>query len=216
MIKFKELPFKKENVWITSDIHGFHTNMAKGVSNWESGYRDFNDQFEMTNHIVDNINKHVQKDDLLIHCGDWTFGGKDNIAKLRKMINCKNIINIEGNHDHNIKKVITDCPFFEDNEQKNTLIFLEHVQLGYYKVEDFSFMCSHYPMLIWHQSHKSVPLAFGHVHGSNSGVGKSIDVGIDNIFKLTGEYKPINLKTFEAFVSNKEIYLESHHNLKTN
>ena len=77
-------------------------------------------------------------------------------------------------------------------------------------------MCSHYPYLLWHQSHKSVPLMFGHVHGSNPGVGKSMDVGIDNIFKLTGEYRPINLETFEAFVSNKEVYLESHHNSTTN
>lgn len=69
----------------------------------------------MNDAIVESINSKVGEDDILIHIGDWAFGGWENIWKLRKLIKCKNIINVNGNHDDQIKKN-KFFPFLEKND----------------------------------------------------------------------------------------------------
>jgi calcineurin-like phosphoesterase family protein len=92
------------NIFFTSDTHAYHRNIAgPKVSQWKSGYRDFNDEYEMTAEIIKQINNTVDKDDTLYHLGDWSFGGIDEIWEFRKQINCKNIHLILGNHDHHIE-----------------------------------------------------------------------------------------------------------------
>jgi calcineurin-like phosphoesterase family protein len=209
MIQFKKLPFKIEQVYLTSDTHYSHNNICRGISKWNSNEcRDFDTLEEMNNTIVNNINKYVKYDDLLIHCGDWSFGGIENIKKFRDRINCKNIILIQGNHDHNIDKHVENGTINE--------LFLEFKQIGYYQIEFMKFVCCHFPMSIWHQSHKDVPLFYGHVHGSFQNVGKSMDVGIDNIFKLIDIYKPISLEAAFNICMSRETFLESHHQKNTN
>ena len=46
--------------------------------------------------------------------------------------------------------------------------------------------------------------------------GKMMDVGVDNIFKLKGEYRPINLTEIEEIMSKKDSYLPDHHQKNTN
>jgi calcineurin-like phosphoesterase family protein len=203
MIEFEQLNFKIPDVYLTSDTHYAHKNICKATSSWDKGYRDFDLLQQMNNTIVDNINNVVPQDGLLIHCGDWSFGGIDKIEEFRKRIVCENIILIEGNHDHNIKK-------------GNKHLFNIFTKIGYFEIENLKFVCCHYPMSIWHQSHKDVPLFYGHVHGSFENVGKSLDVGIDNVFKLTEKYKPIPLATAYEICTNKKTFLESHHCKTTN
>ena len=209
MIPFKLLPFDIDQVFLTSDTHYAHKNICKATSTWgtpnNAGCRDFKSLDSMDNAIVNGINQLVKPNDLLIHCGDWSFGGYKNIIRFRKAINCKNIILLQGNHDHNISQE------FVDNGS-----FLEFTQIGFYQVESLKFVCSHYPMSIWHQSHHDVPLFYGHVHGSFQNVGKSLDVGIDHMFKMKGKYQPVPLAEAYKICSQKPTYLESHHNASTN
>lgn len=209
MIPFKLLPFTIDQVFLTSDTHYSHRNICKATSTWEApnnaGCRNFFSLEEMDEAIVNGINRIVKPNDLLIHCGDWTFGGYKNISKFRKSIRCKNIILLQGNHDHHISQ-----EFVANGD------FLEFTQIGFYQVEYMKFVCAHYPMSIWHQSHHDVPLFYGHVHGSFQNVGKSLDVGIDNMFKLKGRYEPISLGEAYEICSRKPAYLESHHNATTN
>jgi calcineurin-like phosphoesterase family protein len=53
--------------------------------------------------LVDNINNKVGENDILIHLGDWSFGGFDKIVEFRERIKCKNIHLVLGNHDHHIE-----------------------------------------------------------------------------------------------------------------
>lgn len=94
-----------QNVFFTSDTHYGQVNICRGVSQWEdkSETRDFQTIDEMNKKIVENINGVVGKDDILIHLGDWSFGGIENIWNLRKQINCQNIYLILGNHDDSIR-----------------------------------------------------------------------------------------------------------------
>jgi calcineurin-like phosphoesterase family protein len=208
MIAFKLLPFTIDQVYLTSDTHYGHKNICKATSSWtapnSAGCRNFSSIEQMNQAIVDGINETVPENSLLIHCGDWSFGGYKNIEKFRKQIRCKNVILLQGNHDHHISQ-----HFVEEG------LFLEFTQIGFYQVESIRFVCAHYPMAIWHQSHHDVPLFYGHVHGSYTSVGKSLDVGIDNMYKMKQQYTPISLREANGICLKKPTFLESHHNAFT-
>ena len=76
-------------VWITSDTHYNHTNICRGVTKWrmpdgsvpESQTRNFESLDKMNSAIVNNINEVVGQDDVLIHLGDWSFGGFEQIEE---------------------------------------------------------------------------------------------------------------------------------------
>ena len=199
MIKFKKLSFTKEQVFISSDFHGYHKNICKGITTWSNKEcRNFQNEEEMTTYIINNINKYVSWDSLLIHLGDWTFGGKEKIKKLRDRINCRNIINIQGNHDFFVEEFTSD-------------LFLEFTQIGYYRIENQSIICSHYPLWQWHEQGRDVWNLHGHLHGKEDDIlkqiheYKSFDCGIDNAFKLIGEYKPFSFLEIEEYVKDKKI-----------
>lgn len=199
-------------IWFTSDTHGYHKNIAgPKVSDWKSGYRNFDDEYQMTDHIVDNINKYVAKNDTLYHIGDWTFGGRDKISILRRRINCDTIHLIKGNHDQHIK--VSD---FWKGINEATLFFSVQDTLSV-KHGKHSFFLSHYAHRIWDKSHHGKIHLYGHSHSSiDDNYGKSMDVGIDNIYKLTGEYRPISIEEVISIMDQREVHFVDHHNQETN
>ena len=102
----------KQRIWFTSDTHYNHKNICRGVTAWRTAddkipidqTRDFKDLGHMNDTIVNNINSVVGQDDILIHLGDWSFGGFDSIKEFRDRIICQNIYLAYGNHDHHIEK----------------------------------------------------------------------------------------------------------------
>ena len=86
MLKFEN----DRKVWVTSDTHYSHTNICRGITNWrlhngdipEKQTRPFETLDKMNASIVNNINEVVGQDDVLIHFGDWSFGGFENIELL--------------------------------------------------------------------------------------------------------------------------------------
>ena len=94
-----------ENVWITSDTHYGHKNICRGVTEWRTPdgeipydrVRDFDTLEKMNDTIVNNINAVVGQNDILIHLGDWSFGGFENIQKFYDRLVCKNIRLVLGN-----------------------------------------------------------------------------------------------------------------------
>jgi calcineurin-like phosphoesterase family protein len=81
----------KRKVWVTSDTHFSHGNICRGTTNWRlpngdipvNQTRDFPTLDKMNDAIVNNINEVVGQEDVLIHFGDWSFGGFENIQLLR-------------------------------------------------------------------------------------------------------------------------------------
>ena len=62
------------NLFFSSDFHLGHENIAgPKVSNWSSGYRNFDSVHEMNRTIIDNINKMVGPQDELYFLGDFCF-----------------------------------------------------------------------------------------------------------------------------------------------
>jgi calcineurin-like phosphoesterase family protein len=178
------------NVWITSDTHYGHKNICRGVTNWRlpdgsipvKQTRDFKTIDVMDNTIVNNINKVVKQEDILIHLGDWSFGGFENIRKFHDRLVCKNIHLILGNHDHHIER--------NRDNIKDLFLSVEHYQTLMVVGKTFKLM--HYPISSWDGLNKGHIHLHGHCHlptGIRFGLGKRMDVGIDG----HPEFRPYNL-----------------------
>lgn len=207
-----------DKVWFTSDSHFEHVNITYGESVWankETGCRRFNTTKEMSKHVVEQINKYVNQDDILIHLGDWSFGGIENIWNFRKQIKCKNIYLVLGNHDHHIRNnkellntekilgyVGGDIMVMGHKYAHELFITVEH----YLEVliDNTLFCCMHFPIEEWNDRHRKSYMLHGHSHGNSPIKKDRLDVGIDNIYKLFGEYKPINYKDLMQYFNNQK------------
>ena len=171
---------KDRKVFITSDTHFSHKNICRGVTSWHlpdgsvpiDQTRDFKTIEQMNESIVNGINSVVGQDDILIHLGDFSFGGFENIKIFRDRIICKEIHLILGNHDTHI----------ENNRGNVQELFtsVNHYTKLMYKLK--TFVLFHYPVVSWDGLNKGHIHLHGHVHLPTSlrfGKGKKMDVGID-------------------------------------
>jgi calcineurin-like phosphoesterase family protein len=176
---------KGQKLWFTSDTHYNHANICRGTTQWDrSGqnhFRDFNTLDQMNTVLVNNINAVVGQDDILIHLGDWSFGGFDSIAEFRNRIVCQSIHLVLGNHDHHIERdkqgiasIFTSVRQYLDLRVKWT---------DSNKIQnDNHFVLMHYPIASWNGLGKGVYHLHGHVHLPHNrrvGRGKVMDVGVD-------------------------------------
>jgi calcineurin-like phosphoesterase family protein len=175
-----------QQLFFTSDTHYNHKNICRGVSNWRlqdgsvpvEQTRDFQTLEHMNSTMVDNINETVGQDDILIHLGDWSFGGFESIKEFRDRIICRNIYLLYGNHDHHIENNRQGIQgIFTNTSQYQMLTVYNHK--GENKLE---FILMHYPLTSWHDMNKGRFHLFGHVHlPANKKLmgGRSMDVGMD-------------------------------------
>lgn len=185
-------------IWVISDTHFSHKNIVKGTSNW-SGDRNKCRQFETVEEhdecIVNNINQVVHENDILIHCGDWSFGGRSNIQKFREQINCKTIWFLYGNHDEYIRL---------DKELQGLFSWCgDYLELKYcYQ----TFVFSHYPIGSWRDLKDGWMNIHGHCHGNYTPIGRQYDVCPEK-----NNFSPCNLKTICYNLSKIPIVRVDHH-----
>jgi calcineurin-like phosphoesterase family protein len=191
MIKIKTENNKLPDVWITSDTHYNHKNICRGVTNWrlpngdvpEDQTRDFKNLDLMNDVIVNTINGLVGQDDILIHLGDWSFGGFEMIEEFRNRIFCKTIHLVLGNHDHHIERNRGDIQkLFTSVSHYNTL-----------DLDGHKFRLMHYPIDSWDGLNKGYFHLHGHCHlpeHMRFGVGRRMDVGMDG----HPEFRPYHIK----------------------
>ena len=186
------------NIWFSSDWHLSHTNIAgPKVSKWKSGYRDFENVYEMNKCITQTVNKYVKHDDILYFLGDFCFGTKSKIPDLRYQFNCQNIHYIRGNHDKEIDSN-KEC-FLSIND----VLTVKHGQ--------HKFFLSHYAHRVWLGSHRNIIHLYGHSHGSIPDYGKSMDCGIDVAYRMFGEYRPFSIEEIISIMDKRETKIVDHH-----
>lgn len=167
-------------VWVTSDTHYSHKNICRGVTNWrlpdgsipKSETRDFETLDKMNSEIVNNINKVVGQEDVLIHMGDWSFGGFETIEEFHNRLICKNIHLVLGNHDHHI----------DGNRENIRSKFLSVSWFEQFHYLGETIESCHYPISSWNGLNKGRIHLHGHCHLPNNkkfGNGRRMDVGMD-------------------------------------
>jgi calcineurin-like phosphoesterase family protein len=186
---------KGQNLYFTSDTHYGHSNICRATTNWtdaDSVTRDFKSLDHMNDTIVDNINSIVGEDDVLIHLGDWSFGGFENIAEFRGRIVCKNVHLTYGNHDHHIRRNKDDIQsIFSSTQDYMHLDIRRPSSKGKGLMDKFSFICMHYPIASWDSMNANMIHLHGHTHLPKHlriADGRAMDVGMDG-----NDLEPISL-----------------------
>ncbi len=174
---------KGQRLFFTSDTHYGHGNICSATTKWvgaENLTRDFKSLDHMNDVLVNNINGMVGENDILIHLGDWSFGGFDKIEEFRNRILCKNVYLVFGNHDHHIRRNKEDI----QRLFKGCFDYL-HLDLRIPNgkvVDKISIVCLHYPIASWNGMNDGVIHLHGHVHLPSHlkiADGRAMDVGVD-------------------------------------
>lgn len=164
---------KKGNYFFTADQHLNHRNIIKYCN------RPFDSVEEMDRTIIENHNKVVGVNDIVIHLGDFTL--KKTNKEAYKYINQLNGINvfIRGSHDRWLNK--------------NHPMIWEHMVEGQFIVG------CHYAMRVWARSHYNSWHIYGHSHGNLPSQGKSYDVGVD-----CNNFYPVSFDKLKEIMKTKE------------
>ena len=193
---FPKQTLNVDKVWFSSDLHLNHQAVI------DYG-REFDSVSHMNDSILNEINKVVRENDLLVLLGDTMMGEKVYVDFLNSLV-CKNIILLYGNHC-NIGKIQTVF---------NSSIGEKLKYVGYYlelNIEKQIICCSHFPMFNWNYQDDGAFHLHGHLHADESSVVKeihkykSMDVGIDNYYKLFGEYSLFSFEKVCELLKDKLI-----------
>jgi calcineurin-like phosphoesterase family protein len=171
-----------QKLFFTSDTHYSHSNICRATSKWDDDNltRDFKSLDQMNAALVNNINEMVSENDILIHLGDWSFGGFEQIEDFRNRILCKNIHLVYGNHDHHIRRNKGDIQ--DIFSSCHDYLHLDVRKPNGKEVDKISLVCMHYPIASWNGMNDGVIHLHGHVHLPQQlrlHEGKSMDVGVD-------------------------------------
>lgn len=191
---FPKQTYNFDNVWFSSDLHLGHEAVIKFG-------RQFDSLPMMNYHIINEINRVVKEDDLLVLLGDTMMGEKDYILFLQN-IKCKHVILLVGNHCNRgkLQSALLEC---------DKLLYLgDYLELT---IEKQIICCSHFPMFNWNYQDDGSFHLHGHLHADENPVVKmihqykSMDVGIDNYYKLFGEYSLFSFQQVKELLKDKLI-----------
>ena len=174
------------NIWVTADQHHLHANILEYCN------RKFNSINHMDQVFIDTWNKYVQSRDKVFCLGDFTLSRYEDAIKIIRQLNGF-ITFIPGSHDNWIREFYTDSKFMIENP------IYEYKNKGVLTV-----MC-HYPMVSWRASYHGSYHVFGHTHGKYQPTNRSMDVGVDEAFRLTGEYRPFSLDEIIDILSKRDL-----------
>jgi calcineurin-like phosphoesterase family protein len=196
---------KEQKLFFTSDTHYNHANICSATTKWDvnDGYaRLFDSLDHMNAALVDNINNKVGENDILIHLGDWSFGGFEMIEQFRSRIVCKNIHLVLGNHDHHIERNKEGIQSLFSSVQDYLRLEVRK-PVSKTMMERFNFVCMHYPIASWHDMNQGVIHLHGHVHLPSHlkiAAGKAMDVGVDG-----NNLEPVSLGQIHMIMKDQPI-----------
>lgn len=177
--------------FFTSDLHFMHKRIVELTARHNETTAE-----EHTDWLIELWNKQVQKRDKVWHLGDFCFSRKvEDWTKILSRLNGQKFF-IRGNHDSS------------DALNGSGVVWYDHKRI---KREDVDFVLFHFPIASWDkQRHGSIHL-HGHSHGNYQGLGKIIDVGLDNSVNIFGEYKFFELQEIKELAGKKDIFIADSH-----
>jgi len=174
---------KGQRIFFTSDSHYNHSNLCRSTTKWKesSKTRDFKSLDHMNDTLVNSINGMVGENDVLVHLGDWSFGGFDKISEFRNRLTCKNIHLVLGNHDHHIERDKDNIRSSFKSVHYYTVLDLRR-QGENKEMEKHSIVLCHFPIASWDGMNDGRIHLHGHVHlepHNKIAEGRAMDVGAD-------------------------------------
>ena len=172
--------------FLTGDQHFGHANVLKYCN------RNFYNVETHDEELIKAWNSVVGKDDDVIHLGDLTLSGGKFAADIISRLNGN--IFILGNHWHHDKRWLLSPEIFHfvDTDKLDIMTPLWILEKGDYG-NDIPIVLCHYAFEVWDRKHYGALHFHGHSHGELPPKHNRLDVGVDNAYKLTGEYRPLRL-----------------------
>lgn len=175
----------------------------RGPDAWQPSWESIR---KMDDYLIDRINEVVGPDDILWHLGDFCFGPshkiREHAQRYRDRIQCRKINFTWGNHDER-----DIAPVFDACHERYTV-----------RWQGKKIVCSHYAQAVWDKSHRGAWMLYGHSHSTAEAWldkfmpgRRSIDVGVDNAFKVLGEYRPFSFEELDRILSARDGCSIDHH-----
>ena len=156
-------------IYFTADTHFWHNAILKHCPK-----RSWDDIETMNNTLIDAINETVGRNDILYHLGDFCWSAAKT-GSIRQRIKCRKLHVVRGNHDSSsLRSHVSSL---------NHMVFLKNPKIH---------LC-HYPLAEWGSQYYGGYHLHGHCHNNLKLEGRAMDVGVDAIFNLTGEWRPISI-----------------------
>lgn len=162
-----------DDIFFSADSHFGHKLMVKK--------RGFNTAEDMDEELIKNWNSVVNPNSIIFFLGDFSWYEPEKTSEILSRLNGVKYL-VYGNHDWQLNKPICKNHFelmverIElEVEDQDTLMNIKNVNAR--KIQ--MLVLDHYPMLSWNKAYHGSLHLFGHVHGRNPGVGRSMDVGVD-------------------------------------
>jgi len=170
--------------WVTSDSHFRHANIIKYTN------RPFDSVEEMDTEMVRAWNSVVEKGDIVYHLGDFTLNGKDYASKIFARLNGN--IRILGYQWHHDKRWINKMDYIS-RDGSRVIILPPMVLIKTKEIDCLPITLCHYPLSSWDRSYHGSYHLFGHCHNVYKPHNKSLDIGVDSVYNIFGEYRPLSI-----------------------
>ena len=170
--------------FVTSDHHFKHSNII------EYSHRDFPSIEKHDEVLIEFWNMVVGKNDTVYHLGDFSFANAEKASLLFNELN--GYIRVLNNYWHHDSRWIGRNVFYSKSGQtieiEPPVVVLE--KAGFEKIPVI--LC-HYPFEVWDRKHYGAIHLHGHTHAELQKEDNRLDIGVDNAFKLLGQYRPFGL-----------------------
>jgi len=174
-------------IWFSADWHLGH----EGILLHQKARRlAFEITPMMDDHMIDMVNNCVCRDDELYFLGDFAWQ-TSRYGHYRSRLNVRKFHVVRGNHDSS--SLAKYCSTFDH-------MLFRKFPLRPLDQHPVKIHMTHYPLLSWDGLHHGGLHLYGHSHGTYEEKldwifpgRRAMDVGIDNIHRLTGEWRPISL-----------------------
>lgn len=186
--------------WFASDHHVYHRKII------EFCHRPFKDLPEMHERMIADHNRVVLPGDRVWFVGDFSFGEPDETSAVLARMNGQKFL-IKGNHDHQRR-------IHHVNGYAGVFPYRE------LKFENDHVILCHFPILMWNRAQHGSYHLHGHSHGSiaypeNLRNARIFDVGVDHLFKLNGNYSPVDWDWLHSRLVGNAFVQIDHHNERT-
>jgi calcineurin-like phosphoesterase family protein len=215
MLKIKKQRKDYNNIWFVSDTHFGHNR------DFLYEPRGFTSSQKHDEWILNQIDS-LSPNDLLIHVGDVGLSiGSQAIIDFMLRFPCETLM-VWGNHNSGVYQAYKDHipPGFERCEIYPLKITPNITMMGsdfVLQVDKDLFYVRHMAPLIWESINKSCKCIIGHSHGNliganptDSGLGKILDVGVENSIKYNGTAF-FNINEINEIMSKKSFNPIDHH-----
>jgi calcineurin-like phosphoesterase family protein len=183
-----------ENIFFTADHHFGH----RGIIEYAS--RPFSNPEEMDEHLIEQWNAVVGKNDRVYHLGDVSFRKPDATHEILSRLHGIKYL-VKGNHDR-INRMVEDHWLWVKDYHE--------LRIGSQKI----ILC-HYPFDTWNKAHYGSWHLHGHSHGSlTSTRGGRLDIGVDKEWETKHQrFVPWHFDEIAEYMANFDynLYPVDHH-----